>query len=199
MRVVILDDQVSLREGLSRLLAEVGMEVVASCGETATFLGAVERYKPDVAIIDIRLPPTSTDEGLRAADLVRVGRPGTAVLVLSQYLEFGYALRLLDSFPGGVGYLLKDRVSQVSVLVDGIGRVAAGECVVDPSIIARLVGRLELRAPLARLSARERDVSNSWPKAGPTSPSPAGCSSARRRSRATCGENSRQVGVRPEA
>ena len=158
MRVAIVDDHVLLREGLARLLAEAGMEVVASEGDIDGFLRATGRSHPDVAIIDIRLPPTFTDEGLRAADLVRSRHPDAGVLVLSQYLNAGYALRLLDSFPGGVGYLLKDRVSQVAVLVDAVERVVAGECVVDPSIVARLVSRTGLTEPLSALTPRERDV-----------------------------------------
>jgi DNA-binding NarL/FixJ family response regulator len=158
MRVAIVDDHVLLREGLARLLAEAGIDVVISAGEVGAFLGATERWKPDVAIIDIRLPPTFTDEGLHAADLVRRRHPGTAVLVLSQYLNAGYALRLIESFPSGVGYLLKDRVSQVAVLVDALHRVVAGECVVDPSIVARLVNRTDLAEPLRVLSPREREV-----------------------------------------
>jgi serine/threonine-protein kinase len=158
MRVAIVDDHVLLREGLARLLAEAGMEVVASEGDIDGFLRATERSHPDVAIIDIRLPPTFTDEGLRAADLVRTRHPDAGVLVLSQYLNAGYALQLLDSFPGGVGYLLKDRVSQVAVLVDAVERVVAGECVVDPSIVARLVSRTGLAEPLSALTPRERDV-----------------------------------------
>jgi len=158
MRVAIVDDHVLLREGLARLLAEAGIDVVISAGEVDGFLDATERWKPDVAIIDIRLPPTFTDEGLRAADLVRSRHPGTAVLVLSQYLNAGYALRLIESFPSGVGYLLKDRVSQVAVLVDALHRVVAGECVVDPSIVARLVNRTDLAEPLSVLSPREREV-----------------------------------------
>jgi len=158
MRVAIVDDQVLLREGLARLLAEAGIDVVISAGEVDGFLDATKRWQPDVAIIDIRLPPTFTDEGLRAADLVRSRHPGTAVLVLSQYLNAGYALRLIESFPSGVGYLLKDRVSQVAVLVDALHRVVAGECVVDPSIVARLVNRTDLAQPLSVLSPREREV-----------------------------------------
>jgi len=158
MRVAIVDDHVLLREGLARLLAEAGIDVAISAGEVDAFLSATERWKPDVAIIDIRLPPTFTDEGLRAADLVRSRHPGTAVLVLSQYLNAGYALRLIESFPSGVGYLLKDRVSQVAVLVDALHRVVAGECVVDPSIVARLVNRTDLAEPLSVLSSREREV-----------------------------------------
>jgi DNA-binding NarL/FixJ family response regulator len=158
MRVAIVDDHVLLREGLARLLAEAGMEVVVSVGDVDSFLQATEATRPDVAIIDIRLPPTFTDEGLRAADLVRTRRPGTSVLVLSQYLDASYAFRLLESFPGGVGYLLKDRVSKVAALVDAVERLVAGECVVDPSIVARLVSRTALAEPLSVLTARERDV-----------------------------------------
>ena len=158
MRVAIVDDHVLLREGLARLLAEAGMQVVVSEGDIDGFLGAVGASRPDVAIIDIRLPPTYTDEGLRAADLVRERHPGTAVLVLSQYLDAGYAFRLLQSFPSGVGYLLKDRVSQVAVLVDAVQRVVAGECVVDPSIVSRLVNRTGLTEPLSALTPREREV-----------------------------------------
>jgi DNA-binding NarL/FixJ family response regulator len=158
MRVVIVDDQVLLREGLARLLAEAGMDVVASAGDIDGFLRAADTTRPDVAIIDIRLPPTFTDEGLRAADLLRTRHPGTAVLVLSQYLNAGYAFRLLESFPSGVGYLLKDRVSQVAVLIDAVERVVAGECVVDPSIVTRLVSRTQLAEPLSVLTPRERDV-----------------------------------------
>jgi len=158
VRVAIVDDHVLLREGLARLLAEAGMQVVASEGDIDGFLGAVGASRPDVAIIDIRLPPTYTDEGLRAADLVRERHPGTAVLVLSQYLDAGYAFRLLQSFPSGVGYLLKDRVSQVAVLVDAVQRIVAGECVVDPSIVSRLVNRTGLTEPLSALTPREREV-----------------------------------------
>jgi DNA-binding NarL/FixJ family response regulator len=158
VRVAILDDQVLLREGLARLLAEAGMEVVASAGDVDGFLTAAATAKPDVAIIDIRLPPTFTDEGLRAADLLRSRHPGTAILVLSQYLDAGYALRLLESFPSGIGYLLKDRVSQVAVLIDAVERVVAGECVVDPSIVTRLVSRTGTASSLSVLTPRERDV-----------------------------------------
>jgi DNA-binding NarL/FixJ family response regulator len=158
VRVAIVDDHVLLREGLARLLVEAGMQVVASAGDIDSFLRAMSASRPDVAIIDIRLPPTFTDEGLHAADLVRTRHPGTAVLVLSQYLNAGYAFRLLQAFPSGVGYLLKDRVSRVSVLIDAVERVVAGECIVDPSIIARLVNRKGLAEPLSLLTPRELDV-----------------------------------------
>ncbi len=153
-----MDDQVLLREGLARLLAEADMEVVASAGDVDAFLTAADVLRPDVAIIDIRLPPTFTDEGLRAAKMLRARQPGIAALILSQYLDVGYALQLLESFPTGIGYLLKDRVSQVALLVDAINRVVAGECVVDPSIVARLVDRTGLVEPLSILTAREREV-----------------------------------------
>lgn len=158
MRVAILDDQVLLREGLTRLLIEAQFDVVSATGDVDGLLASMDRDRPDVAILDIRLPPTYTDEGLQAAEVVQERHPRTGVLVLSQYLDAEYALRLLDSFPGGVGYLLKDRVSHVAVLVDAVQRVAAGECVIDPSIIARLVGRTALAEPLSALSTRERQV-----------------------------------------
>ena len=158
MRVAIADDHVLLREGLARLLAEAQMDVVLQAPDAERLLSGIARARPDVAVIDIRLPPTFTDEGLRAADAIRDAHPEIAVVVLSQYLETAYALRLLERFPGGIGYLLKDRVSQVAVLTDAIGRVAAGECVIDPTIIARLVGKPTLAPSLGDLSARERDV-----------------------------------------
>jgi DNA-binding NarL/FixJ family response regulator len=158
VRVAIVEDQVLLREGLARLLAEAGMDVVASEGDTDRFLRTIDTSRPDVAILDIRLPPTFTDEGLRAVDVLRARHLGTPVLVLSQYLNAGYALRLFESGPCGVGYLLKDTVSQVAVLIDAVERVVAGECVLDPSIVARLVGRTGLAEPLSVLTPRERDV-----------------------------------------
>jgi DNA-binding NarL/FixJ family response regulator len=158
MRVAIADDHVLLREGLARLLAEAQMDVVLQAPDAERLLSGVAQARPDVAVIDIRLPPTFTDEGLRAADAIRDAHPEIAVVVLSQYLETAYALRLLERFPGGIGYLLKDRVSQVAVLTDAIGRVAAGECVIDPTIIARLVGKPTLAPSLGDLTARERDV-----------------------------------------
>ena len=158
MRVAIADDQMLLREGLARLLAEADMEVVLQAGDGESLLSGVARTVPDVAVVDIRLPPTFTDEGLRAADAIRQAHPEIAVLILSQYLETAYALRLLERFPGGIGYLLKDRVSQIAVLTDAIERVAAGECVIDPTIIARLIGKPALTPSLGELTARERDV-----------------------------------------
>jgi DNA-binding NarL/FixJ family response regulator len=158
VRVALAEDQVLLREGLARLLAEAGMEVVLQAGDAETLLAGIERTRPHVAIVDIRLPPDFSDEGLRAADAIREIHPDVAVLVLSQHLETAYAIRLLERFPGGVGYLLKDRVAKVAVLTDAIERLAEGECVIDPTIIKRLVGRPGLEVPLAELTERERDV-----------------------------------------
>jgi DNA-binding NarL/FixJ family response regulator len=158
VRVAIADDQFLLREGLARLLEEAEMEVVLQAPDAAALLTSLARTRPDVVVLDIRLPPTFTDEGLRAADRIREEHPEVAVLLLSQYLETAYALRLLERFPGGIGYLLKDRVSDVAVLTDSIGRVVAGECVIDPTIISRLVGKPATASSLGELTARERDV-----------------------------------------
>ncbi len=158
MRIAIVDDHVLLREGLARLLSEAAMDVVLQAADADALLAGLAATRPDVAVIDIRLPPDFTDEGLRAADTIRATHPEIAVLILSQYLETAYALRLLERFPGGIGYLLKDRVSQVAILTDAIERVAAGECVLDPTIISRLVGKPALAPSLGELTARERDV-----------------------------------------
>ena len=158
MRVAIADDHLLLREGLARLLAEAQMEVVLQAPDAEALFASLARAAPDVVVLDIRLPPTFTDEGLRAADTIREHHPEIAVLLLSQYLETAYALRLLERFPGGIGYLLKDRVSNVAVLTDAIGRVVAGECVLDPTIISRLVDKPAMSSSLADLTARERDV-----------------------------------------
>ena len=158
MRVAIADDHLLLREGLARLLAEAQMEVVLQAPDAEALFASLARAAPDVVVLDIRLPPTFTDEGLRAADTIREHHPEIAVLLLSQYLETAYALRLLERFPGGIGYLLKDRVSNVAVLTDAIGRVVAGECVLDPTIISRLVDKPAMSSSLSDLTARERDV-----------------------------------------
>jgi DNA-binding NarL/FixJ family response regulator len=158
VRVAIADDHVLLREGLARLLAEAQMEVVLQAADTDALFAGLARTRPDIVVLDIRLPPTFTDEGLRAADTIREQHPEIAVLLLSQYLETAYALRLLERFPGGIGYLLKDRVSDVAVLTAALGRVAAGECVIDPTIISRLVGKPATASSLSELTARERDV-----------------------------------------
>jgi DNA-binding NarL/FixJ family response regulator len=134
------------------------MDVVLQAPDADAPHASLARTRPDVVVLDIRLPPTFTDERLRTADRIREQHPEVAVLLLSQYLETAYALRLLERFPGGIGYLLKDRVSNVAVLTDSIARVVAGECVIDPTIIARLVGEPAMASSLGELTARERDV-----------------------------------------
>jgi DNA-binding NarL/FixJ family response regulator len=155
---VIADDAVLLRTGVARLLADHGLEVVAQAGDAGTLLAQVAHHRPDVAIVDIRMPPTNTDEGLVAADQIRSQWPEVGVLLLSQHLDSGYAFRLLERHPQRVGYLLKDRVSDVAVLVDAIDRIADGESVVDPTIVSRLMHRPRVGDPIAALSKRERDV-----------------------------------------
>ena len=130
-----------LREGTARLLEDAGFEIVGKVDDAQKLIRSVALVRPDVAIVDIKMPPTHTDEGLVAADEIRTSYPEVGVLVLSQYLESRYALRLLEQHPGRIGYLLKERVSDVAVLADAIRRVAEGECVVDPTIVARLVNR----------------------------------------------------------
>jgi DNA-binding NarL/FixJ family response regulator len=158
MRVVVADDEVLLREGLSRLLAEVGHEVVATAAEPRELVRQVGLTSPDAAIVDIRMPPTHTDEGLAAAQEIGGLYPTVGVLVLSHYLDSRYAMRLLEESPSGAGYLLKERVSDVAVLVDALRRVHEGECVVDPTIVSRLMSRRRASGPLEELTAREREV-----------------------------------------
>jgi DNA-binding NarL/FixJ family response regulator len=158
MRVAIADDEVLLREGLSRLLAEAGLEVVATAGDPKELIRRVGLTRPDVAIVDIKMPPTHTDEGLVAARQLRELHPDLGILVLSHYLDSRYAMRLLDDLPDGAGYLLKERVSDVAVLVDALRRVQEGECVVDPTIVSRLMSRRQDSGPLAELTPREREV-----------------------------------------
>lgn len=157
-RVVIADDSVLLREGIAALLVESGFEIVAQCGTADDLLMIVRSYRPDVAIVDIRMPPTHTDEGLRAAREIRERYPGTSVLVLSQYVESGYALDLLAESAEGVGYLLKDRVSDVREFAAAVRRVAGGGTALDPAVVARLVGSRSTKGPLDELSSREREV-----------------------------------------
>ena len=158
MRVVIADDEMLLREGLARLLADAGVDVVGKAANAAELLRIVRLTAPDVAIVDIKMPPTHTDEGLVAAGEIRTSHPAVGVLVLSQYLESIYAMRLLEEHPERVGYLLKARVSDIAVLADALRRIAEGECVLDPTIVARLVNRPRERGPLAELTDREREV-----------------------------------------
>jgi DNA-binding NarL/FixJ family response regulator len=158
MRVVIADDEALLREGLSRLLTEVGVEVVAAVGDSGALLRRVALDAPDVAIVDIKMPPTRTDEGVAAALAIGRQYPRVGVLLLSHYLDSRYATRLLDERAGGVGYLLKERVSDVRILVDALHRIAEGECVLDPSIVSRLLDRRRRDSPVQQLTDRERQV-----------------------------------------
>ncbi len=158
MRVVIADDAVLLREGLVRLLVESGHDVVAAVGDGPSLVTSVLEHKPDVSIVDVRMPPSHTDEGLRAAVEARGKVPGTPVLVLSQYVEVSYADDLLADGKGGIGYLLKDRVSDVADFLDGLNRVAGGGTVLDPEVVAQLFARRRRGDPLRSLTAREREV-----------------------------------------
>jgi DNA-binding NarL/FixJ family response regulator len=158
MRVVVADDSVLLREGVVRLLEENDFEVVAQAGDAEDLIRKVKAHKPDVAVVDIRMPPTNTDDGLRAALEIRAALPDTGVLVLSQYVEEGYALDLVGESAGGVGYLLKDRVADVERFVDSVRRVADGGSALDPEVVSQLVGRARRDDPLGELTPREREV-----------------------------------------
>ena len=158
MRAVIAEDSVLLREGLARLLGENGLEVVASCETAVDLLESVEAYSPEIAIVDIRLPPTHSDEGMRAALEIRACHPSTAVLVLSQYVELGLAMKLLADSAEGVGYLLKDRISDVEEFVAAVRRVADGGSAIDPIIVSTLLSKRHRVDPLAGLTPREREV-----------------------------------------
>jgi DNA-binding NarL/FixJ family response regulator len=158
VRVVLAEDSVLLREGVASLLADAGFEIVGQAGTAEQLLLKVRSYKPDVAIVDIRMPPTHTDEGLRAAQVIREQHPGVGVLVLSQYVESGYALELLRTSAEGVGYLLKDRISDTREFADAVRRVAKGGSVLDPEVVSRLVGRRRREDPLSELTPREREV-----------------------------------------
>ena len=158
VRVVLADDSVLLREGVASLLRDTGFEIVGQAGTAEELLLKVRSYKPDVAIVDIRMPPTHTDEGLRAAQEIREQHPGVGVLVLSQYVESGYALELLQGSAEGVGYLLKDRISDVKAFAAAVKRVAEGGSALDPEVVSRLVGRRRGEDPLSHLTPREREV-----------------------------------------
>jgi DNA-binding NarL/FixJ family response regulator len=158
VRVAIAEDGVLLREGLSRLLEDVGFEVVAQCGDADELMLKVRSYPLDVAIVDIRLPPTHSDEGLQAALEIRAHHPTVGVLVLSQYVELGLAMQLLADSAEGVGYLLKDRISDVTDFVSAVRRVADGGSVLDPIIVSTLVSRQRDDDPLTHLTPREREV-----------------------------------------
>jgi serine/threonine-protein kinase len=158
MRIVIADDAALIREGVAHLLADAGFEVVSQVGNGDALLASVRDQRPDVALVDIRMPPTHTDEGVRAAQQIRSSYPETAVVVLSQHLEAAYALRLIEDSPERVGYLLKERVGRVGQLVDAIERVAAGECVVDRAVVDELLADRGRTDPAEPLTAREREI-----------------------------------------
>jgi len=158
MRVVIADDEVLLREGLERLLSEAGHDVVGKVGTAEELRRKVDLTRPDVAIVDIRMPPTHSDEGLVAAGQLREAHPELGVLVLSHYLSSSYAMRLIEEHPAGVGYLLKERVSDLALLTDAITRLHEGECVIDPTIVSRLVAHSRPASVLDELTEREREV-----------------------------------------
>jgi DNA-binding NarL/FixJ family response regulator len=158
VRVLIAEDQVLLRSGIARLLEDAGMEVVAQAGDAVDALRKARAHRPDVAIVDVQMPPDETDDGLRAAIAMRAELPDMGVLVLSQYLEERYALDLIGDDAGGVGYLLKQRVTDVDAFVAAVRRVAAGGSALDPEVVARMVGRRRRSDPLEALTPREREV-----------------------------------------
>jgi DNA-binding NarL/FixJ family response regulator len=158
MRVVLADDSVLLREGVARLLEDAGIEVVGQAGDAEDLLRKVHAHKPDVAVVDVRMPPTHTDEGLRAAAAIRASSPDTGVLVLSAYIDEGPALELLANSAEGLGYLLKDRVGDIDAFVDAVRRVGDGGSALDPEVVSRLLGRHRRSDPLAGITPREREV-----------------------------------------
>jgi DNA-binding NarL/FixJ family response regulator len=158
VRVVIAEDSVLLREGIVRILEDAGIEVAGQAGDAEDLLRKVRAHKPDVAITDIRMPPSHTDEGLRAAHEIRAELPEVGVLVLSQYVEQGYALDLLADNAAGVGYLLKDRVGDVDAFIDAVRRVSEGGSALDPEVVSQLLGRKRRDDPLDELTPREREV-----------------------------------------
>jgi DNA-binding NarL/FixJ family response regulator len=158
MRIVIADDSVLLREGAVRLLDDAGFDVVAQAGDGEDLLRKVRAHKPDVAVVDIRMPPTHVDEGLQAAKVIRSELPSTGVLVLSQYVEERYAVDLIGECAEGVGYLLKDRVGDLDEFADAVRRVGEGGSVLDPEVVTRMLARPRHESPMEQLSPRERDV-----------------------------------------
>ena len=158
MRIVLGEDSLLLREGLARLLEATGHEVVGQAGDAEDLLRKAGAHKPDVVIVDVRMPPTFSDEGIRAALEIRARRPGTPVLVLSEYVESSYALELFADGTDGLGYLLKQRVSDLDRFLDAVGRVAAGGSALDPEVVSHLLGRQRAGDPLGRLTPRETEV-----------------------------------------
>jgi DNA-binding NarL/FixJ family response regulator len=158
VRVIIGEDDVLLREGIARLLTEAGLEVVGQAGDAESFLRKALAHRPDVAVVDVQMPPERTDDGLRAAIELRRRHPDVGVLVLSQYYEERYAVDLIGDRAEGVGYLLKERVGDVDAFIDAVGRVASGGSALDPEVVARMLGRRGSQSPVAALTPRERDV-----------------------------------------
>ena len=158
MRIVIAEDSILLQEGLVRFLTERGHEVVATVGDAESLVDEVDRHRPELAVVDVRMPPTHTDDGLRAALRIRAQWPEVAILVLSQYVEEQYATELLADDSGGIGYLLKDRIADVAEFQSAVERVGSGATVLDPEVVAQLLARSRRQDPLARLSPREREV-----------------------------------------
>ena len=158
MRVVVADDVLLTRKGIVHLLEDAGIDVIGEAEDADGLLRHVRRDQPDVAIVDIRMPPTNSDEGLVAAQSIRTEYPEVGVLVLSQYVEPSYAMRLVEEHPARVGYLLKERVFDIATVVDALRRIVDGETVIDPTIVARLLGRRRQEDPLAQLTEREREV-----------------------------------------
>jgi DNA-binding NarL/FixJ family response regulator len=158
MRVVVADDVMLTRAGITRLLGDAGIDVVGEAADAQTLLREVTAKKPDIAIVDIRMPPTHTDEGLVAALAIRAQHPDIGVLVLSQYVEPVFAMRLIEEHPERSGYLLKERVFDIAILIDALHRIEDGETVIDPTIVSRLVGNQRRHGPLAALTPREQEV-----------------------------------------
>jgi len=158
MRVVVADDSMLIREGLTTLLRDAGVTVVGKAANADELLRRVALSQPDVAVVDVRMPPGHSDEGVVAAERIRAEYPNIGVLLLSQYVDSRYAARLLAEHPGGIGYLLKERVSDMAVLIDALDRIVVGECVIDPTIVAQLLARPRPAQALAALSGREREV-----------------------------------------
>ena len=175
MRVAIADDAVLLREGISRLLGDAGLDVVATFGDADALLAGLETTPVDVCVLDIKMPPTFTDEGLRAAVAIRAQWPQVGVLVLSQYVELGLAIRLLAEGAEGLGYLLKDRVADVEEFVDAVRRVSEGGSALDPTVVSQLLSRRQTDDELGRLTPGSRSSSSRWRRGCPTRPSRTGC------------------------
>jgi len=158
IRIVLADDAVLLREALAGALAAAGFDVIGQAADVPSLISLVDRAEPDVVVVDVRMPPTHTTEGLEAARMIRQAHPSIAILVLSQYVETRYAIDLLRDDPVGVGYLLKDRVTRVADLADAVRRVASGGSVIDPEVVGRLLGRRRAHSPLDELTPREREI-----------------------------------------